>query len=418
MNGTRARRLCELTVGCLLCCLICNTWLVEGLFVPMVIHSDSMMPALCGPRHQWHCAGCGETFFCSVEGLPGGGRGAVCPLCHAANDPDAAVARAGQRVLVDRLAASWGRLGRWQTAVFRSPDQPADLCIKRIVGLPGETLAIHAGDLWIDGQLARKDLRQARVMAIEVPSGVEAAYRWRPRWSAATWRANGQRWSYQPDGHRGDDFAWLGFERDAGSEASGCGDVVILDDNPLDQNESRQLRPVRDVVVTATVRADRSSEIAVELGDASERVQIQWNLGTQRGTICVNGQVCQQFVCGSISPGSAARIEAMLVDRRCELAIEGQTVARHDLAPKGPATEGSAIRIAIGARGGNAEVLDPRVFRDIYYLPGRDGESREYPLSESEYFVLGDNSPHAVDSRQWPAGSVPCAAIVGRALAW
>jgi signal peptidase I len=40
---------------------------------------------------------------------------------------------------------------RWDAAVFKYPREPAILYVKRLVGLPGETIAIHDGAVWVNG---------------------------------------------------------------------------------------------------------------------------------------------------------------------------------------------------------------------------------------------------------------------------
>ena len=67
----------------------------------------------------------------------------------------------GDRVVVQKL---FGKElpGRWQIVVFHKPTDGVVL-VKRVVGLPGERLAIEDGDLYVDGKLAVKpdDVREA-----------------------------------------------------------------------------------------------------------------------------------------------------------------------------------------------------------------------------------------------------------------
>jgi signal peptidase I len=41
---------------------------------------------------------------------------------------------------------------RWDATVFKYPREPSLLYVKRLVGLPGETIAIHGGTVWVNGE--------------------------------------------------------------------------------------------------------------------------------------------------------------------------------------------------------------------------------------------------------------------------
>src|SRR5262249_3495362 len=52
------------------------------------------------------------------------------------------------RVLADKLCTLLRDPRRWEVMIFRFPHDERRLYVKRIVGLPGETLEIRGGDVW------------------------------------------------------------------------------------------------------------------------------------------------------------------------------------------------------------------------------------------------------------------------------
>jgi len=58
----------------------------------------------------------------------------------------------GERVLVNRLAYLWGRPKRGDVVLLRGlPDDGPELLLKRIVGLPGETITVARDRLHVNG---------------------------------------------------------------------------------------------------------------------------------------------------------------------------------------------------------------------------------------------------------------------------
>jgi signal peptidase I len=64
----------------------------------------------------------------------------------------------GERLLVNKLiyykfkSISWGHLSRGDIVVFWYPNDPDKSYVKRIIGMPGETVEIRYGRIYIDGQ--------------------------------------------------------------------------------------------------------------------------------------------------------------------------------------------------------------------------------------------------------------------------
>lgn len=57
----------------------------------------------------------------------------------------------GDRVFGNRLAYKFSDPKRFDIIIFKYPDDESQLFIKRIIGLPGETVEIHDGNIYING---------------------------------------------------------------------------------------------------------------------------------------------------------------------------------------------------------------------------------------------------------------------------
>jgi signal peptidase I len=78
----------------------------------------------------------------------------------------------GQRVLVDRLEYHYRDIHRGDIVVFRHVTPEADVLIKRVVGLPGDTLSIRDGRLYVNGKpLDEPYLDTARGVTVETFPG-------------------------------------------------------------------------------------------------------------------------------------------------------------------------------------------------------------------------------------------------------
>jgi signal peptidase I len=156
-TNTTFSAICRFAVGVAIIALVTHTWLVMGLVVPVTVAGSSMAPTLQGPRECYRCGACGREFAIGVDQLAT--VDPVCPDCGNWSDMVGLGQQRGERILVDRTAYLLRRPRRWEVAVFRLPVEDSQLCVKRIVGLPGEVVTIADGQLLIDCQ------------AIEVPAG-------------------------------------------------------------------------------------------------------------------------------------------------------------------------------------------------------------------------------------------------------
>jgi signal peptidase I len=152
MNQSPLRSVLQLIVGVSVAAIVMHTWLVMGLVVPVTVSGSSMAPTLEGPHRMFRCDACQLDFPVGLDQLLDDDR-AVCPRCgqiSAFRRDD--VDQRGDRLLVDRTAFVLRPPRRWEVVVFRSPTDESQLFVKRIVGLPGETVSLRGDEIRINGR--------------------------------------------------------------------------------------------------------------------------------------------------------------------------------------------------------------------------------------------------------------------------
>jgi signal peptidase I len=63
----------------------------------------------------------------------------------------------GDRLVVDKLGYRWSSIHRFDVVVFECPMQSGIDYVKRVVGLPGETVELRGGELFVDGEPVEQD---------------------------------------------------------------------------------------------------------------------------------------------------------------------------------------------------------------------------------------------------------------------
>ena len=148
--------------------LVLRTWFFDGFPVGCHVSGGSMAETLLGAHCDVVCGDCGFRFSCEADSQRLDRR-AACPNCGYADNPLAGRIRlGGDRVLIVPSAFALRRPRRWEVIAFRRPEAGYPLCVKRVVGLPGESIEIRNGDVFADGRIQRKTLSQQRAMAVLV----------------------------------------------------------------------------------------------------------------------------------------------------------------------------------------------------------------------------------------------------------
>jgi signal peptidase I len=130
-----------------------------------VIPTGSMAPTLMGRHKEVACPQCGHVYAVNasdeVEGYSGGTPASrrvasgVCVNCRYQAKILDEPSFKGDRILVMKFPydLAWlpgaGGPSRWDVVVFRYPEDPETSYIKRLVGLPGETVRVWHGDVFI-----------------------------------------------------------------------------------------------------------------------------------------------------------------------------------------------------------------------------------------------------------------------------
>jgi signal peptidase I len=161
------RETVEALVVAFILALLFRAFIAEAFVIP----TGSMAPTLMGAHKDVFCDRCGQNFRvgASLERYGNVMRsaviGGVCPNCRHVNPMDLTSSDDqtfnGDRILVSKFAYTLNEPERFDVIVFKFPGNPKQNYIKRLVGLPGETLSISHGDVY-----ARKHGSDAEADAI------------------------------------------------------------------------------------------------------------------------------------------------------------------------------------------------------------------------------------------------------------
>ena len=429
-----ARRCAEIGLFAVVMLLLVRTWFVEGLIAPARVAGPSMAATLKGPHWRVHCSDCGFAFAFGADQLRAD-RSAVCPNCRfTIPDVGPLQIRKGDRLLIDKLAFALSPPRRWETVVFRCPRQASQYCIKRLVGLPGETVQIVAGEVLVNGQPLSKSLRQFRQLAILVH---DTRFRHRPShqrpqpWQSKVdggWRSTDDGFRYAQDTSaelpatmQAPEWLWFQYRSPSQAATRVPRPILVTDDYGYNQALSRSLNEVNDLLLVSRFKTSGTGALYLR-GATADRafvVRLQPEAGT--GQLYVDGTLVDQLRGAEPFFRQPQQLELAMVDGTFRVAIDGRLILEYapGLRDAGvdrgapPAAPAGVLAgqdagldlwpLAIGAVGIDVTTANLQVYRDVYYtdvLSTAGGETAGLvTLGDDEYFVLGDNSPVSLDSR-------------------
>ena len=379
----------------------------------------------------------------------------------------------GDRILVNKFAYDYVAPQRFDVVVFRYPEDAKTNYIKRLIGLPGETVSIAGGDIWTSRDAAEPTIARkptAKLLAMlqcvhdsRYESDGLAKAGWPLRWSdwgpaaAPRWSTDdgGRAWSVDAQGDgpatlryrhfmpTSDDWEEIG----AGGRVDGELSPLLIDDfQPYNALPTRshwvgdlavetrlESRGDGGTVILDLVEGGRRHEARIDLSAGSVELVSPFLVGARpKAATKLSGRGKWTVLFANVDDELSLFIDGRRVEFDAPTAwatpIDVAAVAKpvkeeprpgsdtvSDLAPAGVTAIGAAVRLS-----------EVRVLRDIFYI-GADGISAvggmiekprlDFPLEADQFFVLGDNSAASKDSRLWLEGHhVDRNLIVGKAL--
>jgi len=433
---SRLRIWSERCVLVLLAAVVFRTWYIQGLVFPCQVVGGSMADTLLGLHREVVCGDCGHRFVCGSDVRRVSPR-AVCPNCgHADNDLEGRADLPGDRLLIHKSLLQLRPPRRWEVVTFRHPLHAAAVHLKRVVGLPGESVRIRDGDVYIDGEIRRKTLAQQRAVAVLVydadhPPLLDPAVppRWQSKETAGQWGSASGRFAYHVLNSDKEAIDWLEYchWRRAPGGKGGVREGPVTDVCGYNQTRPRRaedLHPVADLMLSLRL-LDAIGEglLLIRITDGREEFLVRLNPQEKRYRVLRNDRPIPGAIGKLPSWTTGLLIEVSLCDRQLLLAFDGrEAFPPWPYYPSERPLKPTSRPVAIGSQGLPVVLEELRVYRDVYYtdpigLQGRWALEEPVKLESDQYFVLGDNSPISNDGRTWSEGpAISAKLLLGKPL--
>ena len=328
----------------------------------------------------------------------------------------------GDKILVNKFAYDFEDPQRWDIVVFKYPDNVSKNYIKRVVALPGEIVQVRDGDVYIDGQIARK------------PWAVQQAL-WRRRSGSGekkAWRADAEvYWKledgrFEVDCQHVPDPQYLQYarevlayeERDFRESRRPFSRITTSDVMVKFALEPRQLAGAVHVVF----EVESSVGIAQKVDQWTARIPL--GEGPQRPELYRSGKLEARGSPYTLRQGHPALVQVCNVDMTLLVRIDGREVARREYTPARSLFDwpgfARGTQVLVGCQQGHVVLHEPGLYADVHYttFPADRAVHAPHKVADDEFFVLGDNSCNSNDSRGWKTdtGGVPRRYLVGEAF--
>ncbi len=329
----------------------------------------------------------------------------------------------GDRILISRIPYSYRDPRRWEIAVFRYPLNQKISYIKRVVGLPNESVFILEGNIFTaapdDDRESVRNLHARSALTVQrKPAALQDAIFDRyPQIEVSedgrVNRADFLRDWLVPGPMFADQAEWA-FEGGRVHIESKAQTICrfrhpvtdIRRFAPIDDTNRGGRAIVNDLRLSMTVHPAEMSggflQMVIKDSYRKKPYQARIPLGDETGTLLIGDREVSSVPSGLLNDGKPHVVDFTHLDRFLEVRVDGERVASAELSiqpAEAPAPRSGQI-VGFGVVTGSATVSHIELQRDIHFL---QGSLSRVDIPSDHYFVLGDNSPSSKDSREWVA---------------
>ena len=453
-NNETVKETIESIVIAFILAFVFRAYVVEAFVIP----TGSMAPTLLGRNLRVQCAQCGYRFHVDPDDTSLTANkirlavsiSARCPMCRYRNDlhPEIRVS-AGDRILVHKYIYSLTDPRRWDVVVFKTPRQPGQNYIKRLVGLPNEKLWIIEGNVYVRSragpwQIARKTERPRVQRDVFQP----IYHSWYipldrgPNRRKLQWEATGMtagQWKTQ----NRRSYVYRGL--DAGTIQFRFPNLTGLHWYPYNQLRGDMYRtePIEDIRLAVGVEPEAPGlKLVLRTTARLRHTDLDPSRQTVIATIDDQGTATlayhdprtgrtklapQKAQVGPFVPGRTRRVELWHVDQEISLWVDGKRVLDDPyeldirvLQQRAPINGPDLFpQVSLTVSGAAVALHRVELDRDLYYSSSKSRSSHSghgtlakahehrtatghaIDLTSDQFYCLGDNSPMSDDSRYW-----------------
>ena len=297
--------------------------------------------------------------------------------------------------------------------------------VKRVVGLPGESVQLMNGDLVVNG--ARISLDKPRPPLVTVfDDSLEPVEEWFQMGSTQVnpWEKTEEGWHLEAtDVASGAAAGTMFFARrltagHVGGEQEGASGGTSAADCVLSCEFRLGLEPAELNFILREQGDTFRAELRFEReGTGKVQIRQRWRGGEElllaEGELGVSSAGWTALRFGNVD--NRIFLELTASNAEPEALVAGPVSNHFDPSDRLAKGETYGHRVGFGGAAGEADFRKIRVLTDLHYTArGTYGATEPVRLGPREFFVLGDNSPESRDGRDW--GPVSEEFILGRPL--